>query len=129
MTGPPVPARCGGSAAAAGPRASRPATPGPARAAWPPGSGSPRCRAGPGADVAYGPLRLGDQVVELLVGPDVQRAESLEEVVEVAHDGVAEHLVCSMPASLRNWHLCREESFVTPEALTSWRRLLPPAWA
>ena len=33
-----------------------------------------------GPDVPDGPLRLRDQVVELLVAPDVQRAEPLEEL-------------------------------------------------
>src|SRR5262249_59921339 len=39
------------------------------------------------------------------------------------------HLVCSIPASLPYWCQCREELCHPPEALTSWERLFPPAWA
>src|SRR4051794_12855743 len=38
-------------------------------------------------------------------------------------------LVGAMPASLRCWPLCREESCSHPEALASYDRLPPPAWA
>ena len=38
-------------------------------------------------------------------------------------------LVCSFPASSQYWCQRREESCYPPEALTSWERLFPPAWA
>ena len=80
----------------------------------------------PGVDPPDRPLGLGDQGVELVVAPDVERPEPIEELGQVADGRVPEHPGLAVLADARDplGEVCDEHVVLMGETPTPWTDFL-----